>query len=188
MLHTAKPLHHKGSMMSSIEADVKATIRNIPDFPKPGILFKDITPILSDAALMRRITDAIVQKYADEKIDVVIGMESRGFIFGVPVAMELGAAFVPARKPGKLPYERIGVDYSLEYGTARLEIHSDAIEAGQRVLIVDDLLATGGTAKATVQLARMLDGNVIACVFVIELSFLEGKEKLETDVFSIATY
>ncbi len=136
--------------MSSLEADVKATIRNIPDFPKPGILFKDITPILADASLMRRITDSIVQEFADQKIDVVIGMESRGFIFGVPVAMELGAAFVPARKPGKLPYDRVGVDYSLEYGTARLEIHSDAVEAGQRVLIVDDLLATGGTAKATV--------------------------------------
>jgi adenine phosphoribosyltransferase len=174
--------------MSSLEADVKATIRNIPDFPKPGILFKDITPILADASLMRRITDSIVQEFADQKIDVVIGMESRGFIFGVPVAMELGAAFVPARKPGKLPYDRVGVDYSLEYGTARLEIHSDAVEAGQRVLIVDDLLATGGTAKATVQLAEMLGGEVVACVFVVELSFLEGKAALGTDTFSIVTY
>ena len=174
--------------MGALEADVKATIRNIPDFPKAGILFKDITPVLSDAALMRRITDAIVQRFEDQNIDVVIGMESRGFIFGVPVAMELGAAFVPARKPGKLPYEKIGVDYSLEYGTARLEIHSDAIQAGQRVLIVDDLLATGGTAKATVQLAEMLGGEVAACVFVIELTFLDGREVLGTDVFSVVEY
>ena len=174
--------------MSSLEADVKSTVRNIPDFPKPGILFKDITPILSDAALMRRITDSIVQEFSDKEIDVVIGMESRGFIFGVPVAMELGAAFVPARKPGKLPYEKIGVDYSLEYGSARLELHADAIEAGQKVLIVDDLLATGGTAKATVQLAEMLGGEVAACVFIIELSFLEGKDVLGTEIFSIATY
>ena len=174
--------------MSSLEADVKATIRDIPDFPKPGILFKDITPILSDAALMQRITDAIVERFSGENIDVVVGMESRGFIFGVPVAMALGAAFVPARKPGKLPYDRIGVDYALEYGTARLEVHSDAISAGQRVLIVDDLLATGGTAKATVQLAQQLGGEVVSCVFVIELSFLNGKDVLGTDTYSIVTY
>ena len=174
--------------MSSLEADVKETIRDIPDFPKPGILFKDITPILSDAALMQRITDAIVERFSGENIDVVVGMESRGFIFGVPVAMALGAAFVPARKPGKLPYDRIGVDYALEYGTARLEVHSDAISAGQRVLIVDDLLATGGTAKATVQLAQQLGGEVVSCVFVIELSFLNGKDVLGTDTYSIVTY
>ncbi|MFT5681731.1 MAG: adenine phosphoribosyltransferase [Myxococcota bacterium] len=179
---------NKGSAMSSLEADVKATIRNIPDFPKPGILFKDITPILSDASLMRRITDSIVQEFSDKGIDVVIGMESRGFIFGVPVAMELGAAFVPARKPGKLPYDRIGVDYDLEYGSARLEIHTDAIEAGQKVLIVDDLLATGGTAKATVQLAEMLGGEVVSCVFVVELSFLGGRSLLTSDSYSIATF
>ncbi len=174
--------------MSSLEADVKATIRDIPDFPKPGILFKDITPILSDASLMRRITDAIVEEFSDKGIDVVIGMESRGFIFGVPVAMALGAAFVPARKPGKLPAERIGVDYALEYGTARLELHKDALQPGQKVLIVDDLLATGGTAKATIQLAEMLGGEVVSCVFVIELSFLEGRAILDSDAYSIATY
>jgi len=174
--------------MSSLEADVKATIRDIPDFPKPGILFKDITPILSDASLMRRITDAIVEEFSDKGIDVVIGMESRGFIFGVPVAMALGAAFVPARKPGKLPAERIGVDYALEYGTARLELHKDALQPGQKVLIVDDLLATGGTAKATIQLAEMLGGEVVSCVFVIELSFLEGRAILDADAYSIATY
>jgi adenine phosphoribosyltransferase len=156
---------------------LKDTIRDIPDFPKEGIVFKDITPILKDAALMK----AIVQGFADGvegKVDVVVGMESRGFIFGAPLAMELGAAFVPARKPGKLPYDAIGVEYALEYGTNRLEMHTDAIQPGQKVLIVDDLLATGGTAKATLDLVQKLKGEVVGYCFVIELAFLNGAEEI----------
>jgi adenine phosphoribosyltransferase len=152
---------------------LKETIRDIPDFPKEGIVFKDIAPILQDASLMRAIVQRFVEG-VEGKVDVVVGMESRGFIFGAPLAMELDAAFVPARKPGKLPYDTIGVEYALEYGTNRLEMHTDAIQPGQKVLIVDDLLATGGTAKATLELVQQLKGEVVGCCFVIELSFLDG--------------
>ncbi|MEL6345946.1 MAG: adenine phosphoribosyltransferase [Myxococcota bacterium] len=160
--------------MSSLEDTLKATIRDVPDFPKPGILFKDITPILSRPDLMKAITDHFAARYADQNIDVVVGMESRGFLFGVPLAMQLDAAFVPARKPGKLPAESIAFEYTLEYGTNKLEMHADAITEGQRVLIIDDLLATGGTANATVQLVQTLKGEVVECAFVIGLDFLEG--------------
>ncbi len=172
----------------SLESRIKDTIRDIPDFPKEGIIFKDITPVLSNASLMREITAAFVERVGGA-IDVVVGMESRGFIFGVPLAMELGAAFVPARKPGKLPYETIGYEYELEYGTNRLELHTDSIKEGQTVLIVDDLLATGGTADATVKLVERLGGNIVGCCFVIELDFLNGRAPLEKhDVFSIVHY
>ena len=172
----------------SLESRIKDTIRDIPDFPKEGIVFKDITPVLSNAALMREITAAFVERVGGT-IDVVVGMESRGFIFGVPLAMELGAAFVPARKPGKLPYETIGYEYELEYGTNRLELHTDSIEPRQRVLIVDDLLATGGTADATAKLVERLGGDIVGCCFVIELDFLNGRAPLESyDVFSIVHY
>ena len=135
--------------MTNLEDVLKATIRDIPDFPKPGILFKDITPVLSDANLMHQIVDYFAEAYGGEGVTAVVGMESRGFIFGAPLAMKLGCAFVPARKPGKLPYESVGVDYALEYGTARLEMHTDAVGPHDRVLVIDDLLATGGTAAAT---------------------------------------
>lgn len=164
--------------MQTLSERLKDTIRDIPDFPKPGIVFKDIAPILQDVALMKAITHRFTEGAAG-KVDVVVGMESRGFIFGAPLAMSLNAAFVPARKPGKLPYKTIGVEYALEYGTNRLEMHTDAIRPGQRVLIVDDLLATGGTAKATVELVQQLKGEVIGCCFVIELGFLNGAAELQ---------
>jgi adenine phosphoribosyltransferase len=165
--------------MNDLERRLKAVIRDIPDFPKPGILFKDITPVLADPKLFRSTIDHFAELHAGSHIDVVVGMESRGFLFGAPLAMDLSAAFVPARKPGKLPYENIQVTYSLEYGTATLEMHTDAIAPGQRVLVVDDLLATGGTASATVKLVEKLGGKVVACCFVIELEFLDGRKTLK---------
>ena len=175
--------------MDTIESALKGRIRDVPDFPKPGILFKDITPILADPRLFRRTIDHFAERFAGRHIDAVVGMESRGFLFGAPLALELSAAFVPARKPGKLPYKSIGVEYDLEYGSARLEMHIDAIHPGQRVLIVDDLLATGGTALATTQLVNQLGGEVVACCFVVELTFLDGRERLGgTPVESIILY
>jgi len=175
--------------MKDIVERLKATIRDIPDFPKPGILFKDITPILADPKLFRATIDHFAELYAGEHVDVVVGMESRGFLFGAPLAMELSAAFAPARKPGKLPYDRISVEYSLEYGTATLELHSDAVKPGDRVLVVDDLLATGGTAKATCDLIRQLGGEVIGACFVVELGFLPGREVLTgVPIRSIVTF
>lgn len=174
--------------MQTLTERLKTTIRDIPDFPKEGILFKDIAPVLQDASLMKGITNSFAERFAGQ-VDVVVGMESRGFIFGTPLAMSLNAAFVPARKPGKLPYTTIGVEYALEYGTNRLEMHTDAIRPGQKVLIVDDLLATGGTARATVDLIRRLKGEVVACCFVIELGFLQGAAALEgVPVHSLVKY
>lgn len=174
--------------MSSLEGRLKSVIRDVPDFPKPGILFKDITPVLSKPALLQEITDHYAARYHG-KVDAVVGMESRGFIFGAPIALKLGAAFVPARKPGKLPYERISEEYALEYGTARLDMHTDAILPGQRVLIVDDLIATGGTAVATAKLVERLGGTVVAMAFVIELGFLPGRAAVAPHVVdSIVTY
>ena len=175
--------------MHDIESRLMATIRDVPDFPKPGILFKDITPVLADPKLFRATIDWFAELYAGEHIDVVVGMESRGFLFGAPLAMELSAAFVPARKPGKLPYDRISVEYSLEYGTATLEMHADAIKPGDKVLVVDDLLATGGTARATCDLVERLGGEVVAACFVVELGFLPGRQALTgVPVRSILTY
>ncbi len=175
--------------MSELEARLRATIRDIPDFPKPGIVFKDITPILSDVSLLQATVDHFAQAFAGESVDVVVGMESRGFIFGAPLALALGVGFVPARKPGKLPYESVGVEYELEYGTARLEMHTDAIAPGARVLVIDDLLATGGTAAATNKLIRQLGGEVLADCFVIELGFLPGREALgDVPVHSVVIY
>jgi adenine phosphoribosyltransferase len=165
--------------MSTLATRLSQVIRDIPDFPKPGILFKDITPILAQPALMQEITEQLAATFAGEQIDVIVGMESRGFLFGVPLALRLGLPFAPARKPGKLPYESVGVEYALEYGSAKLEMHVDAVSPGQRVLVVDDLLATGGTAAATNQLVRQLGGDVVANVFVIELTFLPGRETLQ---------
>ena len=175
--------------MTDLESRLKATIRDVPDFPKPGILFKDITPVLADPKLFRATVDYFAEMHAGSHIDVVVGMESRGFLFGAPLAMALSAAFVPARKPGKLPYDSIEVSYSLEYGTATLVMHSDAVRKGQKVLIVDDLLATGGTASATCKLVDRLGGKVVACCFVIELGFLDGRKALQgVPVESIVHY
>lgn len=175
--------------MSELESRLTATIRDIPDFPKPGILFKDITPILSDPELMNDVVAWMVERFGGADVTAVVGMESRGFIFGAPLAMRLGCAFVPARKPGKLPYDSVGVDYALEYGTARLEMHSDAVGPGDKVLVVDDLLATGGTAAATNSLIKTLGADVVANCFVIELGFLAGRDALAgVPVESIVNY
>ena len=157
---------------------LKSLIRNLPDFPKPGILFYDITTLLADGDGLRQSIDALADPYQDQAIDLVVGIESRGFIFGTAVADRLGVGFVPVRKPGKLPSSTVRVEYELEYGTDALEMHDDAVRKGQRVLVVDDLLATGGTAKAVVELLAGRGAEVHALAFLIELEFLPGREKL----------
>ncbi len=159
--------------------DLRARIREIPDFPKPGILFYDITTLLKDPVAYKESIDLMVEPYKDERIDIVVGMESRGFIFSAPLAYLLGAGLVPVRKLGKLPAETITVEYALEYGSNTLEIHRDSIGAGQRVLIVDDLLATGGTVKGTIELVERLKGEVVGLGFLVELEFLKGRDRLE---------
>ncbi len=158
---------------------LQALIRDVPDFPKPGIVFKDITPVLADPSAMRFVCDALSAPFRDAGITKVLGIESRGFIFGTPVAAALDVGFVPARKPGKLPWKTTAVSYELEYGTDSLEIHRDAVGPGDRVLIVDDLLATGGTAEACMKLVRALDAEIAGVAFVIELGFLGGRARLE---------
>ncbi|HTS77400.1 MAG TPA: adenine phosphoribosyltransferase [Bryobacteraceae bacterium] len=157
---------------------LKSLIREVPDFPKPGILFYDITTLLKDAQGLRSLIDELGAGYVGKRIDKVIGIEARGFIFAPAVAYALNAGFVPVRKPKKLPYATERVEYQLEYGTDALEIHCDAIQSGEHVLIVDDVLATGGTAAAVTRLAEKLGGNVVGLGFVIELDFLKGREKL----------
>lgn len=159
--------------------NLKARIRDIPDFPSPGILFKDITPLVHDAASLKRSAQLLVAPYRDHDITAVAGMEARGFIFGALAASLLDVGFVPLRKPGKLPYDVQKIDYTLEYGTASLEAHVDSVEAGDRILLVDDVLATGGTAKASCELIEMLGGEVVACAFVVELAELGGRDRLQ---------
>ncbi|WP_447980707.1 adenine phosphoribosyltransferase [Candidatus Nitrospira bockiana] len=169
--------------------DYKRFIREVPDFPKPGILFYDITTLLKDAEALRHIIDDLTERYRDRKVSKIIGIESRGFIFGAPLAYHLGAGFVPVRKPGKLPADSFEVKYNLEYGSNSLAIHRDAIGIGERVLIVDDLLATGGTAAATVNLVRQLGGDIVGLAFLIELTSLRGRERLDgCDVHAMITY
>jgi adenine phosphoribosyltransferase len=158
---------------------LRAKIREIPDFPKPGILFYDITTLLKDPAAYREAIDLMLEPYRGERIDLVVGMESRGFIFSAPMAYQLNAGLVPVRKLGKLPAETITVEYALEYGSNTLEIHRDAIEPGQRVLIIDDLLATGGTVKGTIELVERLKGDVVGLGFLVELDFLKGRDRLD---------
>jgi adenine phosphoribosyltransferase len=157
---------------------IRSRIRDIPDFPKPGIVFKDITPLLADPAAFSACLDLLEERLRNLAVDTVMGIESRGFIFGGALAYKMQKRFVPARKPGKLPYEKIGVEYELEYGTDALEIHRDAIGRGDRVLVLDDLLATGGTASGACQLVRKLEGEVAAVAFVVELAFLNGAARL----------
>ena len=173
-----------------VDCDVlKKLIREVPDFPKQGILFYDITTLLKDKLGFARLIDALSEHYIGKEIDLVLGMEARGFIFGPALAYRLNAGFVPVRKPGKLPAETEKVSYDLEYGSNSLEMHKDAITKGQRVLIVDDLLATGGTAVATAQLASGLGAQIAGLAFVVELDFLRGREKLaKYDVFSLLHY
>lgn len=158
--------------------DLRAKIREVPDFPKPGILFYDITTLLREADAFREVIDRMADAVKGERIDLVVGMESRGFIFAAPLADRLGAGFVPVRKLGKLPAETIEVEYDLEYGTATLEIHRDAIRPGQRVLVVDDLLATGGTVLGTIELVRRLGGEIAGLSFMVELTALGGRDQL----------
>ena len=169
--------------------DLKQMIRSVPDFPKPGINFFDITTLLKEPAGLKATIDALSAPYADSRIDAVVGIESRGFILGSAVAQQLGAGFIPVRKPGKLPAKAIKEVYELEYGKDAIEIHADAIEKGQRVLIVDDVLATGGTAAATTRLVKQLGGELYGLAFLIELTFLEGKKKLTGEnVYSVLQY
>ncbi len=169
--------------------DLKKLIREVPDWPKPGVLFYDLTTLLKDKKGFRKLIDKLCEHYAYKKVDVVVGIEARGFIFAPALAYRLNAGFVPVRKPKKLPWKTAQVTYELEYGTDSLEIHQDAVRPGQRVLVCDDLLATGGTAAATVKLVRQLGGEVIGVGFAVELSFLNGRAKLPgLDVFSLIQY
>lgn len=167
---------------------VKSTVRNVPDFPKPGIQFKDITPVLADARLFSDVVNWVAGEFAGQAVDHIVGMESRGFIFGAAVAPQLHAGFIPARKPGKLPADTVAVSYDLEYGQATLEMHRDALKPGDKVVVVDDLLATGGTAAATIELVRKLGGEVVACCFMVELDFLDGRAKLDVPITSLVHY
>ena len=169
--------------------ELRAKIREIPDFPKPGILFYDITTLLKDPVAYRAAIDAMLAPYAGKTIDLVVGMESRGFIFSAPMAYKLGAGLVPVRKLGKLPAETISIEYALEYGSNTLEVHRDAIQPGQKVLIVDDLLATGGTVNGTVELVQRLKGEIVGLAFLVELGFLKGRDRLAGQtVTSVITY
>jgi len=170
-------------------ADIRGAIRDIPDFPKPGIVFKDITPLLSNGPLFGKTIDVIAERYRSQRVDTVLGIESRGFIVGAALAYKLGAGFSVVRKPGKLPYETHSASYELEYGKDTLEIHIDALAPNSRVVIADDLIATGGTAAATAELVSKLGATVVECAFVIELAFLNGREKLKPHgVFSVLQY
>lgn len=168
---------------------LKALIRDVPDFPIPGILFRDVTPLLRDPRGLTEVVEHLAAEFRGAGVELVVGIESRGFIFGAPLAMALGAGFVPVRKPGRLPHEKIRREYALEYGTNTLELHADAVEPGQRVLVVDDLLATGGTARASAHLVEELGGVVAGVAFVVELSFLGGREVLsDYPVVSLVRY
>ncbi len=169
--------------------DLKSAIRDVPDFPKKGILFKDITPLLGNPELFKDVIEQTALHFKSNNIEKVLAIESRGFIFGAPLALELNVGFVPIRKKGKLPYKTASASYSLEYGTDTLEMHEDAFKPGTRVLIVDDLLATGGTAKATAELAEKMGGHVVGFSFLIELEFLNGRKKLSNyDIFNLIKY
>jgi adenine phosphoribosyltransferase len=169
--------------------DLKSKIRGIPNFPKEGIIFRDITTLLKDPVAFKKAIDKIVSFYHDEEIEKVVAVESRGFILGAPVAFKLGAGFIPVRKPGKLPSDIYEAKYELEYGTDTLTIHQDALTPGQRVLIVDDLLATGGTITATVELVKLLGGVIVGIAFLVELSELRGRNRLDGyNILSLITY
>lgn len=169
--------------------DLKALIRDVPDFPKPGVLFRDITPLLHDTTAYAHVIDELTGRISVLKPDVVVGIESRGFLFGAPIAYKLGLPFVPVRKAGKLPSERMSVEFALEYGESQLDIHTDALQRDQHAVIVDDLLATGGTADAACKLVELLGGHVSALAFVVELSFLDGRARLhDRNIITLVTY
>jgi len=169
----------------SLKDDLRAAIRTIPDYPKPGIMFRDITTLLGDARAFRRAVDELVQPWAGMKIDKVAGIEARGFILGGAVAHQVSAGFIPIRKKGKLPHKRVTIAYSLEYGLDEMEVHEDAVEKGERVILVDDLIATGGTAEGAVKLLRQLGANVLAACFVIDLPDLGGAERLRAAAITV---
>jgi adenine phosphoribosyltransferase len=177
--------------MRATDEEIKGLIRTIPDYPKPGIMFRDLTTLLKDARGFRSTLDALTDRYRGERIDKVAGIEARGFILGAAVADRLGTGFVPVRKKGKLPGSTVGHDYDLEYGTDRVEMHVDAVTRGERVLLVDDLIATGGTAEAGIRLLEILGGIVVECAFIVDLPELGGRKKLEARghrVFSICAF
>ncbi|MFH0839500.1 MAG: adenine phosphoribosyltransferase [Candidatus Omnitrophota bacterium] len=175
--------------MNPVADELKAAIRDVPDFPKKGIIFKDITPLLKDAALFKKAVDALVDQFKDKKIDRVVSVESRGFILGSAIAYKLGASFIPVRKKGKLPHLTYYAEYALEYGTDILEMHQDAIRKGDKVLIIDDLLATGGTLGAAINLVEKMGGEIAGIGFLIELAFLKGREKNKGhEIFSLIKY
>ncbi|MBK8226347.1 MAG: adenine phosphoribosyltransferase [Flavobacteriales bacterium] len=177
--------------MSALQQRLEAAIRAVPDFPKPGILFRDITPVLEDPLLCRAITEGFRERLQDVPIDAIAGIESRGFLFGMPLALSLGVPFLTVRKKGKLPWKTVSHKYDLEYGSAEVEMHVDSVKPGMRVLVHDDLLATGGTATAAAELVRMQGGTLAGFSFLIELSFLHGMRKLEsynTKVVTLLTY
>jgi adenine phosphoribosyltransferase len=177
------------TQLASTAADIERAIRNIPDFPKPGIQFKDITPLLADARLFSGSIDLLTANFKPGMIDAIVGIDARGFIFAAAAAVKLQAGFVPVRKKGKLPYQTHEQDYALEYGSATVAVHVDALKPGSRVLLIDDLLATGGTAAAAAALVRRLGGQILEISFLIELSFLNGREKLkEYPVRSLVVY
>ncbi len=172
-----------------VERQLKASIRNVPNFPKKGIMFRDVTTLWKDGALLRKCNDILYERYKDSDVDAVLGIEARGFVIGAPLAVSLGVGFIPLRKVGKLPGEKISESYDLEYGTATLEMHTDAVKKGQRILIVDDLIATGGTALAAAKLVEVLRGQVAGFAFVVELTGLRGRDALKGyDVFSVLKY
>jgi adenine phosphoribosyltransferase len=176
-------------MPAQLDQSLRALVREIPDFPRPGIGFKDITPLLADPLALTAAVRALAELARPLAVDCVIAAEARGFLLGPALALELGAGFVLARKPGKLPYETISAEYELEYGANQLELHSDAVRDGARVLVHDDLLATGGTARALCELVEQLDGTVVGCAFLIELAFLNGRQRLaQYDVSSLLRY
>ncbi len=183
-LQAPRPYLERGLSM-----DLVTFIRDIPDFPKEGIVFKDITPLLADAEALRYAVDQLAEFGIGKKVDLILGAEARGFILGATLAYTLGAGFIPARKPGKLPFNTVGAEYQLEYGTDTLEIHEDAIKPGTRVMIHDDLLATGGTARAKCDLVEKMGAEVVGISFVVELGFLEGRKKLEGyDITSLINF
>ncbi len=184
MAETVKQIDATGAL-----GEIQARIRDVPDFPKPGIVFKDITPLLADGALFGRTLALLGERVAAQRPTAIVAIESRGFIFGAPIAAQLGIGFIPVRKPGKLPYRTKKIEYALEYGNGILEMHDDALLAGTRVVIVDDVLATGGTARASADLIAQHGAHVVGYAFVIELAFLEGRKRLgDADVTALLKY
>lgn len=179
---------NKEEKMSGLDEYLKGVIRDVPDFPKAGIIFKDITPVLENKDAFKKVIDSLCERYSGKKIGAFVGIESRGFIFAAPLAYLLGASCVLVRKKGKLPYKTIEKSYSLEYGTATIEMHIDSVKKGEQVVVIDDLLATGGTASAACELVKQQGGKIHECAFVVELTFLNGRDKLNEKVHSLVKY